>query len=455
MAERRAIVIGGGITGLAAAIELLDGPFDTVELREGDDRLGGKIAASDFAGVPDVDEGADSFLARIPFGVALAEHVGIDDMVSPTGATAMVWHDGLHDIPGGILLGLPAAIRPFVTTSLLSWRGKLRAAAEPLLPRREHDDHLGALVRHRFGDEVHERLVDALVGSIYAADTDRWSLASVPQLAGVASSNRSLLVAARRARRAAPPSDAPIFSTPRRGVGHLVARAADHLARHGAVVRTGTAVASVTAADGRWRVDDDPFDAVVFASPARATSGLLGAVAPEAAQALGQIGASDVAMVRLAVPDLPERLTGRSGYLVPKPDQRLVTAASFGSQKWAHWQPPSGDQILRVSLGRDGLPVLHLDDEAIIEAAVTELGHHVGADIQPNEASVTRWRAAFAQYRPHHHRLVAGAADRLPAGLVLAGASYHGIGIPACIASGRAAARRIKEATSEADEFLT
>ena len=455
MTERRALVVGGGITGLAAAVELLDGPFDHIEVRESDDRLGGKIATSDFAGVPDVDEGADSFLARIPFGVAFAERVGVDDMVSPAGASAMVWHDGLHDIPGGILLGLPAAITPFITTSLLSWRGKLRAGLEPFLPSHDPDDNLGSLVRRRFGDEVHERLVDALVGSIYAADTDNWSLAAVPQLAGVARDNRSLLLAARTVRRAAPPSDAPIFSTPRRGVGAIIEHAAAHLTAHGVAVRTGTPVASVEGEPGAWRVDGDEFAAVVLASPAAATSALLGSVAPDTAAALAGVGASDVAMVRLAVPDFPDRLTGHSGYLVPKPDQRLLTAASFGSQKWAHWQPPSGDQIVRVSLGRDGLPVLHLDDEAIIDAAVTELGRHIDHDVQPTEVSVTRWAQAFAQYRPHHGRLVAGAAESLPSGLAVAGASYHGIGIPACIASGQGAARRIKETTPPADELLT
>ncbi len=157
----------------------------------------------------------------------------------------------------------------------------------------------------------------------------------------------------------------------------------------------------------------------------------------------------------MSVPDFPDRFRGHSGYLVPKPDQRHVTAASFGSQKWSHWQPPSGEQVLRVSLGRDGLPVDHLDDDDVRRIVVDETGHHLGVDLQPSELTITRWRNAFPQYRPRHHDLVATATAGLPAGVVLAGASYHGIGIPACIASGLAAAGRVKESTAPADGFLS
>jgi oxygen-dependent protoporphyrinogen oxidase len=209
MTSRRVLVVGGGITGLAAAARLVDANTKDdavdVELWEASDRLGGKIATSPFGGLDHVDEGADAYLTRVPHAVAFARKVGLGsgDLTSPTDATAMVWYDELHPIPGGIVLGVPASVRPFVTTSLLSWRGKLRAAAEPFLPRTDPDDSIGALVRARFGFEVHDRLVDALVGSIYATDTDRASLAAVPQLAELAKHNRSLLIGGRAARRRA------------------------------------------------------------------------------------------------------------------------------------------------------------------------------------------------------------------------------------------------------------
>jgi protoporphyrinogen/coproporphyrinogen III oxidase len=162
---------------------------------------------------------------------------------------------------------------------------------------------------------------------------------------------------------------------------------------------------------------------------------LLSCAAPEAARLLATVEHADVILVTLAVAGdrWPARLDGRSGYLVPKPDQRLVTAASFGSQKWSHWRPRDGSQVLRVSLGRDGLPVDHLDDDAAVRAVVEDVEHHLDVDLQPTAVRVSRWPAAFPQYRPHHDTLVRAVEQALPPGLVIAGASYRGIGIPACV----------------------
>jgi oxygen-dependent protoporphyrinogen oxidase len=317
-------------------------------------------------------------------------------------------------------------------------------------------------VRQRFGDEVHERLVDALVGSIYATDTDRSSLAAVPQLAGLAARHRSLLLGGRKARTAAPAESGPIFAAPTAGMAALTAAAAAEVGRRGGTIRTDHPVSLISADGNGWNVDDERFDAVVIAAPAASAANLLAAVAPSAAEQLRSIGYADVIMVRLAIAgaDWPDRLHGRSGYLVPKPDQRFVTAASFGSQKWAHWRPEDGTQILRASLGRDGLPVRHLDDDAVIRHAIDDLNLHLGLDLQPSEISITRWHDAFPQYRPYHHDLVAAIESDLPPTLALAGASYRGIGVPACIADGRRAARYvttrdIKESNTTADEFLT
>ncbi len=151
-----------------------------------------------------------------------------------------MWHDGLHPIPEGLLLGVPTGISRLATTGLLSVRGKLRAAAEPLLPRRgDPDDSIGALIRGRFGDEVHERLVDALVGSIYATDTDRASLSMVPQLAALAGRGRSLLLGARAMRSAMPVTDGPLFFAPRTGMATLTDALASAADAAGATIRTG------------------------------------------------------------------------------------------------------------------------------------------------------------------------------------------------------------------------
>jgi oxygen-dependent protoporphyrinogen oxidase len=469
MTRRRIAVVGGGITGLAAAHELTAGPAargrdgTEVVVFEAAERPGGKLRGGSFAGVADVDEGADAVLARTPDAVRLAEEVGLgDDLVHPEPVSAAVWFDGLHPIPADLVLGIPRRLLPLVRSRLLTWRGTARAAVEPLLPRRDTDDDaIGPLVRARFGDEVHERIVDALVGSIYATDTDRASLAEVPQLAALAQ-HRSLLLAARRqaaAARAAATvpaaaragtatgAAAPIFAAPRSGVAGLAAATARSVTTHGGSIRHGRAVGAVrrTAEDRPgWLVDEEHFDGVVLATPAAAAAQLLRGDAPEAAALLDAAETADVVMVTLHVPaaEWPARLRGLSGYLVPKPVQHLVTAASFGSQKWAHWRPPAGGELLRVSLGRDGLPVLHLDDDQLLDATLGDLHTHLGVRFHPLEVRITRWPGAFPQYRPHHAAWRADVAGHLPPGVHLAGAAYDGIGVPACVRSGRAAAAR-------------
>ena len=442
-AQRRVAVIGGGIAGLAAAHALLAGehvagddtPF--VILFESDDRLGGKLLTSPFAGHPAIDEGPDAFLARLPWGTALAKQVGLgEQLVAPEAGKAAVWWEALHPIPDGLLLGLPTDVMALAHSRLLSWPGKLRAATEPFRRRTSREpDSLGGYVRARFGKEIHLRLVDPLVGSIYAADTDHFSLAAVPQIADLAGKGRSVLITARKVPK--PPANAgPVFYAPRDGMGALSTGTAAAVAAAGGELLTGSRVQALER-DGRgWRVDGQYFDGVVLACPAAAAATLLGAVAPDVATSLFAIPSADVAMVTIAVraSDWPDRLLGMSGYLVPKPMQRLVTAASFGSQKWSHWAVPS-TVVLRISLGRDGLPVLHLTDEQLLIAAIEEAGHHLGLTLQPQHARVSRWRGAFPQYRPHHAVRVAAAEHALPQGLALAGASYHGIGVPACIRS--------------------
>jgi oxygen-dependent protoporphyrinogen oxidase len=450
---RRVAVVGGGISGVTAALELAEAGVE-VDLYEAGERLGGRIATSPFAGLPHVDEGADAFLARVPEAVALARRVGLgDDLVSPEPVGAAVWHDRMHPIPDGLVLGLPGRLGPLATTGLLSWRGKLRAACEPLLPATSTaPDAVGAFVRARFGDEVHERLVDALVGSIYATDTDRFSLAEVPQLAALAAGGRSVMLSARRQRTVAGTATAAagaVFATPRAGVAALTAATATAAEHAGATIHPASPVERIERVDGGWSVNAPGgqrcVDAVILATPAEVTATMIGDDAPEAARLLRTAERADVIMVTLhvAADQWPVHLRSLSGYLVPKPVQRAVTAVSFGSQKWAHWRPPSGGEVLRVSLGRDGAPVLHLDDDDVLDAVLADLGRHLGIDLAPLDVRINRWPGAFAQYRPHHRAWVQAVDDALPAHVAVTGASYRGIGIPACVRDATATARRV------------
>jgi len=441
--ERRIVVVGGGISGLTTALTLAEqwsSDDIAVELFEADDRLGGKLLTTPFAGLPAVDEGSDAFLARVPEASELAKSLGLA-LTSPTAARAAVWRDRLHPIPAGLALGVPGGVAALATSRLLSVRGKVRVAVEPLLPRsRVTGDAIGPLIRRRFGDEVHERLVDALVGSIYAADTDRLSLAAVPQLAALAR-HRSLLLGARAARRAAPASTAPLFVTPRDGMGAFVRGVTDAATACGVAVRLGRPVSELARDGNRWRVDGRPAEAVVLATPAAATAPLVAQSAPEAARLLATMDHAGVILVTLAVSTWPERLHGCSGYLVPKPVQRTVTAVSFGSQKWAHWRPANGDEVVRVSVGRDGRIVDGLDDDEVVRRVIDDVGHQLGLDVQPTAVRISRWPAAFPQYRPGHLDWRAAVEGALPAGLYVTGASYGGIGVPACIVQAQATAR--------------
>jgi oxygen-dependent protoporphyrinogen oxidase len=442
-------VVGGGIAGLAAAHQIANHEQCDVTVFERADTVGGRIRSSPFAGLNHIDEGADAFLARVPDAMQLASEVGLDQaLVHPEAVGAAVWHNELHPIPEGLLLGVPGKLLPMARSGLLSWRGKGRAALEPFLPRTSlESDSIGEFVRARFGDEVHERLVDALVGSIYATDTDRFSLAEVPQLDALARRHRSMLLGARATRQAggtATAAAAPIFAAPRASVAGLAHATAKAITAGGGHLRLGHDIGSIRSADAGWNIDGQHFGAVVMATPANVTADLLGVAAPGAARLLDGAETADVIMVtlHLAASEWPDRLGRRSGYLVPKPVQRWVTAASFGSQKWRHWQPPSGGQILRVSMGRDGRPVLHLSDDEIVGRVLDDLEVHLGVRFSPLDIRISRWPGAFAQYRPHHARWVDAVERSLPDGLFVAGAGYRGIGVPACIRQGRTVGER-------------
>ena len=458
MTERVVAIVGGGITGLAAAWALtkLDDP-PTVVVFDADDRLGGKLRTSPFAGLPAVDEGADAFLARVPEAVALCGELGLgDELVAPSTGKAYLWWDGaMHRLPEGLVLGVPAGVARLASSDLLSWRGKARAALEPLLPRRSaviDDDNLGSLIRQRFGDEVLERLVDPLIGGINAGDADHLSLAaSAPQVAEVVARSRSLLIGLRR--HSAPTGTAPrgaaapVFLTPRHGMASLVERLVQALTARGVELRTAAPIERIERHGARWRVGPLDADAVIVATPAHVAAPQLAAVAPDAAALIAAIDHASVTMVTLAfdAANVARALDG-SGHLVPKPQQHHLTACSWASTKWAHWR--RADQVLlRASLGRYGHEASALgSDDELIARALADLTPALGLRGAPSDVRVTRWDKAFPQHTPKHLDRVVAIEAALAAearGLVVAGAAYRGVGIPACIRQGTAAAATV------------
>ena len=456
-------MVGGGIAGLSAAHELAGRPGVTVTLCEAGERLGGKVRTEAFAGT-DLDLGPDAFLARRPEAVALCRELGLEDeLVAPAATTAWVWVGGrLRPLPAGTVLGVPTRLGPLARAGVLSPVGLARAALEPLLPGRPlaGDAALGTVVRRRLGAEVHRRLVDPLVGGINAGTTDRLSIeVCAPQLAAAARRSPSLVrgVRAVTAGTGSGAGAGPVFLTIPGGLGRLVDALSSRLDAAGAEVRTGEAVRALApGGDGTYVVTtaSGPVvaDAVVVALPAPAAGRLVAPHAPGAGATLAAIDHASVALVALAYPDsaVPRPLDG-SGFVVAAGQGRLMTACSWASSKWAHLARP-GQVLLRASAGRAGDErASALDDDAVVARLRLELGAALGITAPPSEVRVTRWPGAFPQYAPGHLGRMAAAeeelATRLP-GVSLAGAALAGVGLPACIGSGRVAARRALEAAS-------
>lgn len=443
----RVCVVGGGIAGLAAAWEVRNRA--EVALYE-PGLLGGCLRTGQLDGHL-VEDGPDAFILRVPHGLQLCREAGVEgDLVHPAAGRALLWTAGsLRPLPEGLMLGVPHHLAGIATSGIISARGAARAALEPLLPRTRDPDAMTVrqLVGGRFGFEVADRLVDPLLGGIHAGSTATLSAQEVaPQLVEAARRSRSLLLALRKA--AAPPGG-PIFAAPRHGFTELVDALAAGLQDAG-VAFPGCAVESLRARPGGGVVVEpggEVYDAAVLAVPAPVAGGL---VDDASLKAVGRSEAASVAVVAACFDDavLP---TDASGFLVPRDEGRLTTACSFASTKWPHWSDP-GRSVVRLSTGRAGdTRAFEIDDGALAERLVDELGQALGRTLAPLATRVSRWPSAFPQYGVGHSARVVAAerslAARMPS-VALAGAWYRGSGIPACIASGRAAARRCLEATA-------
>jgi oxygen-dependent protoporphyrinogen oxidase len=462
-------VVGGGIAGLAAAWELSEGAAagGRVVVFEAGPRFGGKLRTETFGG-REVDLGPDAFIARRPEALALATELGLGpDLVAPGARRAYVWARGrLRPLPAGLALGVPTRLGPLARSGICSPAGLLRPARDLLrpghgagrLPGEDSDETVGELVRRRLGQEVTARLAGPLIGGIHAGDIDRMSSAAVfPALLEADGRPGSLM---RALRAATPPPDptAPVFLTVRGGLGRLVDELTRALERRGVELRAATPVAGLGrvegAQGGRWVVRTDgpdlEADGLVVALPAPAAAGLLRPHDAALAQALLAVTYASVSIITVRFADdvIGQRLDG-SGFLVPGgngPDGNpLITACTWLTSKWPELARP-GDVLLRVSVGRQGDDRAgSLDDGELLARALADLGPMLRLGAGPLESRVTRWPDAFPQYALGHLsrvRAMEAAAAGLPS-LALAGAALHGVGVPACIGSGRRAGRAV------------
>ncbi len=463
----RIAVVGGGVAGLAAAQRLhRDLPGAEVTVFESAPRLGGSLLTAEVGGVV-VDVGAEAMLNRRPEAVGLAREIGLaDDLVHPATTSANLWTRG-HLVPmPRTMMGVPLDLRGL--DGIISAKGLARAAMDTVLPATELGDRdisVGDLVEERLGREVVDRLVEPLLGGVYAGHARMLSArAAVPQMVALLERDRSLVRAAAAATTPPDPAnDVPVFAGLRGGVGRLPAELARASA---AAVRTGATVRDLARRPGGgWNLvvgsthapEVVQVDAVVLATPARATARLLSDVAPGAALTLARLEYASMAIVTLAFPaaGFPE-LPG-SGFLVPPVDGRSVKAATFSFAKWA-WVRDAGAAegeqmlLLRCSLGRHREEhVLQVPDAELVEVALRDLTDATGLSVRPADAHVQRWGGALPQYAVGHLDRVAAVRRDLSLlpGIAVCGSAYDGLGIPACIASAHLAAAKILADTSQ------
>ena len=450
----RVAVVGGGITGLAAAHDLASAgvPFT---LFEAEPRWGGIIRTERVGGFL-LEGGPDAILAQKPDGIALCRELGLGEELVPTSAprTVYVLRRGvLHPLPEGVL-GIPNRIGPLLRTSLFSWRGKLRMGLDLVAPRgREADESIASFLRRRLGQEAVDRLGQPLMAGINSGDPERLSLrATFPRLADLEAQHRSLLRGFRAAARAAgqaPPEATGIgsaFVSLRDGLGALVEALVATLPA--ASLRPGTPVLSVTRTGAGFslRTADggrEAASAVVLAVPPPRAAAMLEEMDREIAGLLAAVPFVSTAAVFLGYrrEDVAHALDGH-GVMLPWTEGRRTNACTFFSSKFPG-RAPEGHVLLRGFLGSARDPhVLRSSDAELAQIVREELAPLLGLRGDPVLVRVYRWPGGTPQMEVGHLARVARLEARLAAwpGLWLAGAGLRGAGLPDCIADGRAAA---------------
>ena len=463
----RVAVVGGGVSGLAAAHRLsVERPDAEITVLEAGPRIGGSLHRVEVGGVV-VDVGAEAMLHRRREAVDLVEELGLGaDLVHPATTTANLWTRGRLAPMPRTMMGVPLDL--CALDGVISARGLARAALDAVLPATElgeSDISVGDLVEERLGKEVVDRLVEPLLGGVYAGHAREISArAAVPQVVALLQRDRSLTRAAAAATPLPDPDQppVPVFAGLRGGVGRLP----EALAKaSGADVRTGATVRDLARRPGGgWNLvvgsTHDPeilqFDAVILATPAAATARLLSDVAPVAALTLARIDYASMAIVTLAFAAHAFPEVGGSGFLVPPIDGRSVKAATFSFAKW-DWVREAGAAVeagvvlIRCSLGRHREEqALQRTDEELVEIAVGDLVDAIGLSVRPVDSHVQRWGGALPQYAVGHLDRVASVREELEGlpGLAVCGSAYDGLGIPACInAAERAVAKILAEAS--------
>ena len=454
------LVVGGGITGLTAAYALGRAGVPTM-LVDASDRFGGKVQTERIDGFL-VESGPDSFITYRPAALELCRELGLGDaIIRPTQPRTVTVRAGgrFVKLPDGIGLVLPMRLRPFITSRLFSPLEKARIGLDLLLPRALDDGDIavGRFIRKRLGGALVDRLAGPLLGGVYGTPIDELSLdAVVPQLREAERDHRSLLLAGlaqgRTRERRGEDGGSP-FVTLAGGTGQLTGAITDALAASPTVTsRTGTGVTGLERRGSGLAVrlaggDSVRAEAVVLATPAPIAAGLLDPIAPVTANHLRTIHHGSTGVVTLAyrVDQFPEPPVGH-GFLVADGEPLSISACTWSSLKWAG-RAPDVLVLLRAFIGSQAERLLAGSDSQVAAAARRDVAVTMGARGDPILTRVARWQGAMPRYAVGHLERVAAAFDALASlpNLVLAGSAYGGVGLPDCVAQGRAAAVRIQE----------
>lgn len=486
---KRIIVVGGGITGLAAAhrvVELSRERNSPVEvlLVEAAPRLGGNILTVRRDGFL-IEGGPDAFITQKPAGMALCRRIGIADQIigtNPACRRTYIVRDGaMHPVPEGFLLLAPSRIWPFVTSRLFSWPAKMRMALDYILPRKDHgetgDESLADFVRRRFGREALERIAQPMVGGIYTADPEELGLrATMPRFLEMENRYGSIIRAMRADLRAAqkrakesknaaggasPSSSSAaksdsgarysLFVSFREGMQVLIDALTSRIPAQ--AVRLSSAVARVAPAvsgpRNNWQVNLQSgevldADAVILASPAHATGRMLADLDAELSRDLSAIRYASSATMTLAFRRNQMRdLLDGFGFVVPALERRTLLAVTVSSTKFEN-RAPEGCVLLRAFLGGAMHPhVYAMPDDQLRSAVLRDIRDLMGVQGEPLMSELYRWPASMPQYPVGHLDHVARLRSHVAKhpGLFVAGNAFGGVGIPDCVASAESAAQ--------------
>jgi len=459
------VIVGGGITGLAAAYALqrqaqergLNMEYTVLEAA---DRFGGKVT-TDYQDGCVIEGGPDSFLTQKPAALQLCRALGLEDELIPIQEhrpSSYILRGGrLHPLPEGMNLLAPTRLDALWRTSLFTWPAKLRILWERFVPARlgEQDESLASFVGRRLGREALFFLAEPLFAGVHVAEAERLSMAAAfPRFPALERQHGSLTRAARALGPAAGQTPAanptPAFLTLRDGLGRLIEALASRL--QGDDLRLNEPAEAIAPLDSerftvRLRSGASlTADAVIVTTAAPSAAGLLQDWWPDLAHHLRQVRMNSSATVSLAYEAgaIQHPLNG-TGFLVPRTESARITGCTWTSAKFAH-RAPDGMVLLRAFVGGPrAAEHVDLDDDALTDMVRREFQRIMSITEAPAFSRVYRWREAHPQYDVGHLELVEAIEHRCPPNLRLAGASYRGLGLPDCIAQGEAAASAILE----------